>query len=51
MFYEMSDFLRGQPTLGYISNIRESYHRWQLPVQYLDRAINATADKKETQYI
>ena len=50
MFYEMADFLRGEPTLGYISDIRNSYHRWHLPVQRLDEAINATK-KKDAQYI
>ena len=51
MFYEMSDFLRGQPTLGYISDIRNSYHYWQLPVQYLNEAVDATVKKKTTEYI
>ena len=51
MFYEMSDFLRGTPTPGYISNIRESYHHWQMPVKYLDKAVNATIKKKATEYI
>ena len=46
-FYEMTDFLRGTPTLGYISNIRESYHRWHLPIDLLEHATSA----KETQYI
>ena len=50
MFYEMTDFKRGSPTLGYISDIRSQYHHWQLPVQYLDEAVNATK-KKEAQYI
>ena len=51
MFYEMEDFKRGQPTLGYISDIRSSYHHWHLPVEYLDRIVDATVKKKETQYI
>ena len=46
MFYEMSGFKRGQPSLGYISDIRSAYHYWHLPVQYLDQAINDTAKKK-----
>ena len=51
MFYEMSDFKRGTPTLGYISDIRSQYHYWQMPVQYLDEAVNASIKKKEAQYI
>jgi gamma-glutamylcyclotransferase len=51
MFYEMADFKRGQPTLGYISDIRISYHYWHLPVQYLNEAVNATVKKTTTEYI
>jgi hypothetical protein len=51
MFYEMADFKRGQPTLGYISDIRTWYHYWHLPVQYLDQIVNATVKKKTTEYI
>lgn len=50
MFYVMRDYLTGAPSEGYIQNIRESYHHWHLPVEYLDRAIDAVK-KKETQYI
>lgn len=51
MFYEMSDFKRGQPTLGYISDIRNSYHHWHLPVQYLDQAVNDTVKTKNPAFI
>ena len=51
MFYEMEDFKRGQPTLGYISDIRSSYHYWRLPVEYLDQSINATVKKTTAEYI
>ena len=51
MFYEMADFKRGQPTVGYISDMRESYHRWHLPVQYLYEAVDATVKKTTTEYI
>jgi gamma-glutamylcyclotransferase (GGCT)/AIG2-like uncharacterized protein YtfP len=51
MFYEMEDFKRGQPTLGYISDIRSSYHYWHLPVDYLDQIVDATVKKTTTEYI
>ena len=51
MFYEMEDFKRGQPTLGYISDIRSSYHYWHLPVEYLDQIVDATVKKTTTEYI
>lgn len=51
MFYEMTDFKRGQPTLGYISDIRSQYHHWHLPVQYLNEAVNATVKTKAAEYI
>lgn len=51
MFYEMAGFLQGQPSQGYIDDIRSQYHRWHLPVEYLDRAINATVKKTPTEYI
>lgn len=51
MFYEMTDFKRGQPTLGYISDIRSQYHHWHLPVQYLDQAINVSTKEKTTENI
>ena len=51
MFYEMEDFKRGQPTLGYISYIRRSYRHWRLTVEYLDQIVDATVKKEETQYI
>ena len=50
MFYEMADFKRGQPTPGYISDIRTSYHYWHLPVQYLNQIVNDTVKKKEIWY-
>ena len=51
MFYEMEDFKRGQPSLGYISDIRSSYHYWHLPVEYLDQIVDVTVKKKTTEYI
>ena len=51
MFYEMADFKRGHPTLGYISDIRSSYHYWHLPVKYLDQIVDATVKKTTTEYI
>jgi gamma-glutamylcyclotransferase (GGCT)/AIG2-like uncharacterized protein YtfP len=51
MFYEMSDFLRGQPSANYINDIRSSYHYWHLPVHYLDKAIHATVKHITTEYI
>jgi gamma-glutamylcyclotransferase (GGCT)/AIG2-like uncharacterized protein YtfP len=50
MFYEMADFKRGQPTLGYINDIRSSYHYWHLPVQYLDQIVDATVKKTIPDY-
>ena len=51
MFYEMADFKRGQPNLGYISDIRSSYHYWHLPVEYLDQIVNDTVKKKKAENI
>jgi gamma-glutamylcyclotransferase (GGCT)/AIG2-like uncharacterized protein YtfP len=51
MFYEMTNFRRGQPTLGYISDIRSQYHHWHLPVQYLNRAINASTEENSSKHI
>lgn len=51
MFYEMEDFKRGQPSIGYIRDIRSSYHHWRLPVKYLDQIVDATVKKTTTEYI
>jgi gamma-glutamylcyclotransferase (GGCT)/AIG2-like uncharacterized protein YtfP len=51
MFYEMTDFKRGQPSPGYISDIRSSYHHWHLPVECLDQIIDATVKKTTAEYI
>ena len=51
MFYEMADFKRGQPTPGYINDIRSAYYHWHLPVEYLDQIVDATVKKKTAEYI
>ena len=39
MFYEMTDPKTGHPSPGYVGNITESYHRWQLPTHRLEDAL------------
>ena len=50
-FYEMTNPKQGSPSRGYIDDIHQAYRHWQLPVQYLNQAVNVTTDKKEKNFV